>query len=191
MAGSEMNAGAAGAPKRKTRRGLGMLVPIGFLLLFFGGITAAGFASFRRAQRYEASADAFLSAVRGGEIDEAYRLLSPRRRASMSTVEFRALAEHRALRHNRRHRVDSMRVVGGTPAHRACVRARLEVDEEEWLTQLHLVRGDDDAWHVESFALQEVAPVVLSDLLEECGDSPQSRVGYSGPPVVNRTPRLR
>lgn len=169
-----------------------MLVPIGFLILFFGGISAAGFLSFRQSQRYQASADAFLNAVRAGEIDEAYQRLSPRRRASMSIAEFRSLAEHRALRHNRRHRVDASRTVGGgLPADRACVRARLKMDDKDWLVQLYVVRGDDEPWRVESFALQEVAAVVLSDLLEECGYDPHRRVGYSGAPIVHLTPRLR
>ncbi|MBX3213698.1 MAG: hypothetical protein KF850_16790 [Labilithrix sp.] len=192
MKGSKMDAGAAAQGRKARRRGPGMLVPIGFLVLFFGGISAAGFLSFRQSQRYQASVDGFLNAARAGEIDEAYQGLSPRRRASMPLAAFRSLAEHRALRRNRGHSIDASRTVGGSlPADRACVRARLDMDDVDWLVQLYVVRGDDGSWRVESFALHEVATVVLSDVLEECGYAPRRVVGYSGPPIVHRTPRLR
>lgn len=106
----------------------------------------------------------------------------------MSLAEFRPLAEHPAFRNNSRHRRGRTETWADfvTPV-RACLRAALFVDDAEWALQLFYVRSDD-TWYVESFALQPPAAVQLADLLVEChaGDP----LGYSGPPIVNATPRL-
>lgn len=167
----------------------GMILPIAILVLVVGGGASAVIWSSIDASRYEAASDAFLEALRDGDFQRAYGQLSKRRRAAMSLGAFQELAQHRALRQNKRHSANSLRKIGGIGSRKACVRSRLELEDNDWHVQLYLVKDDDDVWHVESFALQEISPVVLSDLVEECfkGDP---RIGYSGPPIVNATPRL-
>ena len=71
----------------------------------------------------------------------------------------------------------------------ACVYGDLIVDGDEWAYQIAL-EENANVWKIRSLAIQRPADVSLGTLLEECGYWEGTRVGYSGPPIERKMPRL-
>lgn len=176
---------------RRRKGGAWKILAVAAGALALGGIGVVSYRHATDTARFHEVTDVFLRELRSDDPDAAYKRLSPRRRDRMSLVDFRTFAEHPAFRKSTGHELVRSRAWDGAlRPNRACVRGRLQVDGKTWAVQVEVTRGEGDDWYVSSFGLQEPADVHLEDLLPECGLNDARLAGYSGPPVVNRTPPL-
>ena len=132
----------------------------------------------------------FVRSVRAGEIDAAHAQMTSARRVRMTPAALDRLTDHPALRSHARADIGQVEAWGDLGSDEACVDVALVVHGEDWFLQLYL-RSEDDAWRVESFALQPPATVQLGTLLPECGYWEGTTMGYHGPAIERRTSPVR
>ena len=141
--------------------------PIGCPALLVVGVVAAAWQSCGTRSAAHEATEAFLADLREGRARGAYERLTPARRAGTSFEAFDAETADPVLREGGEVVLDA-EVTSWDSERQVCVPGSVARPDGEWGIEVHLVRGEDDAWRVHQWAWDPPRAMARLHLIDVC-----------------------
>ena len=154
-------------PPSKAARVLARFGPIVFPLLIVLGVAAAIWQSCNTKSTSRASAEAFLADLREGRLRAAYERLTPEARATIPFDRFTARTDEPVLREGGEVSLDS-ESKSWESGRRVCVPGSITRPDGAWGVELYLVRGDNDGYLVQAWAVDPPRAMQQLHLIDAC-----------------------